>query len=281
MPDTTGNSQSQTERPPVVLAIAGYDPISGAGIAADIKTLNAFGVYGTTTITSLVIQNTQNIIEHIVLTPAQVRSQLEAVLQDIPVDAVKIGVIPNEEIAREIVEAIEGHNLENVVLDPVLAASDGTSLSAGRIGAYPIRRLFGLCRLITPNIPEAEILSGITISNDDDRKRAAEKLCSGVHASAAVLIKGGHENADKSDDLLFDGNEFTFFHGTRRVIECHGTGCVLSSAIAAGLAAGQSTKTSIARAKEFIASMLADKCVKLGAGAALMNFDPANFSPFK
>jgi len=224
---------------PVALTIAGSDPSGGAGIQADLKTFHQFGVYGEAVITLLTVQNTQRVSAVDVLPEALVLSQLAAVLEDIPPQAVKTGALGSPEMVRSIARAIVGFTFP-LVVDPVMVSKHGAPLGGGGW-----EDLIPLATLVTPNMPEAEILTGTS-----DMRRAAELLY-GMGARN-VLIKGGHRE-DSALDILFDGQEWIEFPAPRIDTQhTHGTGCTYSAAITAGLAAGIPLVDAVARAKRFI-----------------------------
>ena len=223
----------------VALTIAGSDPSGGAGIQADLKTFHQFGVYGEAVITLLTVQNTQRVSRVEVLPQALVLDQLAAVLEDIPPHAVKTGALGTPEMVRSIARAIVGFTFP-LVVDPVMVSKHGAPLGGGGW-----EDLIPLATLVTPNLPEAEILTGTT-----DMRGAAESLYE--MGARAVLIKGGHGAGD-AVDLLFDGSEWTEFRSPRvDTRHTHGTGCTYSAAITAGLAAGVPLRDAVARAKRFI-----------------------------
>lgn len=240
---------------PTVLSIAGSDSSGGAGIQADIKTCTALGCYAMTAITALTAQNTIG-VKGILHVSGFLKMQLEATLEDIRPDAVKIGMLPDAESVKETADAICKYRLENIIFDPVMAATSGTALSSSDAVVSMCDTLLPLTAVFTPNIPESEIFSGLKISDIDDMERAA-RIISQKYFVKAVLVKGGHLHGagdllyDKMSDsvMIFDG-EFVDTHNT------HGTGCTLSSAIACGLACGLSIVESIQNAKYFITAAI-------------------------
>lgn len=211
---------------PVVLTIAGSDPSGGAGIQADLKTFTALGVYGMSVITAVTSQNTQKVNSVYPLPAKVVKEQLETVLSDIKPDVVKIGMLANDEIITVVADTIKKYKLKNVILDPVMFAKDGTCLST-----TSIQTLIPQTLLITPNIDEAEIFTGIKINNLRSAKRAAEKLVK--MGAKNVLIKGGHLKGDMCKDFLFVKNKcITLSYSRIHTKNTHGTGCTYSSAIA-------------------------------------------------
>lgn len=233
-----------------VLSVAGSDSSGGAGIQADIKTISAFNLYAQTAITALTAQNTMGVSD-ILGTPADfLEKQLAAVFEDIFPDAVKIGMIYSAENAEVIAQALKKYNARNVVTDTVLISTSGRRLLSEDAQRILTEQIFPLSDLITPNLPEAEALTGISVKDKGNMKKAAEMLSERVRGG--VLVKGGHLEG-KAADLLYYGGKFTIFE-TDRIISSntHGTGCTLSSAIACGLAQGLSMEESVKNAKAYI-----------------------------
>ena len=237
---------------PNVLSIAGFDPSGGAGIAADLKTFAALQCNGMAVITALTAQNTQGVkATHIV--PADfVTAQIDAVFEDIGVAAVKIGLLGCGAIAQEVAERLAFYKPPFIVLDPVLAATSGEALVTSDTAAAIVRHLFPLATLITPNFSEAERLAGKTVAPNRDGMRHAARLLY-ARGAKAVLIKGGHLEGATSDDLFFDGESYRLFSAPRlKTRNTHGTGCTLSSAIAAYLARGYPLPEAIGAAKTYL-----------------------------
>jgi hydroxymethylpyrimidine/phosphomethylpyrimidine kinase len=235
--------------PPIALTIAGSDPSGGAGIQADLKTFHQFGVYGEAVITLLTVQNTVRVSRVEVMPPALVLEQLAAVLADIPPGAAKTGALGSAQMVEAVARAAEGFAFP-LVVDPVMVSKHGLSLlpdsAVGAIRALLLPRAF----LITPNVPEAEALTGLRILTLDDMRRAATRLRE--MGAKAVLIKGGHLEGD-AIDLLFDGSDWREFPAPRvSTPHTHGTGCTYSAAITAGLAQGLPLAEAVARAKRYI-----------------------------
>lgn len=233
-----------------VLSVAGSDSSGGAGIQADIKTISAFNLYAETVITALTAQNTLGVSD-ILGTPADfLEKQLAAVFEDIFPDAVKIGMIYSAENAEVIARTLKKYNARNVVTDTVLISTSGRRLLSEDAQKILTEQIFPLSDLITPNLPEAEALTGISVKDIGDMKKAAEMLSERVRGG--VLVKGGHLEGMAADLLYYDG-KFTLFE-TDRIISSntHGTGCTLSSAIACGLAQGLSIEESVKNAKAYI-----------------------------
>ena len=250
------------------LSIAGSDCSGGAGIQADLKTMTMNGVYAMSAVTALTAQNTTGVRSIQESTPDFLKDQLDAVFEDIYPDAVKIGMAPSGELIRVIAERLKFFNASNIVVDPVMVASAGSSLIRDNAVLTLIEELLPLSTLVTPNIPEAEVLSGMTIENKDDMITAAKHI--GDKYYCAVLLKGGHSIND-ANDLLYTNGELTWFHGNRiDNPNTHGTGCTLSSAIAANLAKGYPLAESIQRAKDYISGALA-AMLDLGRGSGPMD----------
>lgn len=233
-----------------VLTIAGSDCSGGAGVQADIKTITCLGKYAMSVITSLTAQNTIGIYGTIDIEPEFVKRQIDCVFNDIIPDSIKIGMVSNCGIIGAVSESLKCYNAENVVVDPVMVSTSGSSLiDKGAIYAMK-GLLFPLASIVTPNIPEAEILSGIHITSNEDVETAAKIIFD--NCGSPVLIKGGH-NKSNANDLLYDGKEVRWFEFSRiNNPNTHGTGCTLSSAVACGLADGRSLSDSVYLAKEYI-----------------------------
>ena len=245
------------------LTIAGSDSSGGAGIQADLKTFLANGVYGMSAITALTAQNTLGVRSVQNSTPEFLRDQLDAIFEDIFPDAVKIGMVSSARLIEVIAERLTFHGAKNIVVDPVMVATSGARL----IDADAIKtlqtKLFPLAKVITPNLPELEVIIGEKISTPREMELAAQKIFD-AHG-CAVLSKGGHGLSD-ANDYLFDGAG-TWFHGRRiDTTNTHGTGCTLSSAVAANLAKGHDLKISVGRAKNYLTGALSTG-LNLGKGS--------------
>lgn len=252
----------------VVLSIAGSDSSGGAGIQADIKTMTAHGVYGMTAITALTAQNTTGVTAIVESAPEFLDVQIEACLSDIPADAVKIGMLPSAEQVEVVAEKLRKYDIKKLVLDPVMVATSGASLSKNETVEKMTELLFPMARVITPNIPETEKLTGNVIGDKADMENSAREL--GEKYGCAVLVKGGHSIEDACDVLWEDG-EITWFVTERIDNEnTHGTGCTLSSAIASNLALGYDLKASIRRAKWYI-TLAISSGLNLGHGSGPLN----------
>ena len=250
------------------LSIAGSDSSGGAGIQADIKTMTMHGVFAMTAVTALTAQNTTGVRSILESTPEFLGQQLDAVFEDIRPDAVKIGMVSSPALVRVIAEKLTQYHAGHVVVDPVLVATSGSALAADGAPALLRELLFPLAQVVTPNIPEAEAFSGMTIRSRSDMESAAEAI--GSACGCAVLCKGGHSVSDASD-VLWENGVLTWFEG-RRIDNpnTHGTGCTLSSAIASNLAKGCDLKTAIECAKAYLSGALA-AMLDLGHGSGPMN----------
>lgn len=250
------------------LSIAGSDSCGGAGIQADIKTMTMNGVYAMSAVTALTAQNTTGVTAIQEATPAFLGQQLDAVFQDIYPDAVKIGMVSSPELIEVIGEKLKAYKAVNIVVDPVMVATSGSALMKTEALKALTVELLPLATVITPNIPEAQILGEMEITNAQDMERAAKLI--GDRYGCAVLLKGGHSVND-ANDLLYRQGQYHWFQGERvKNPNTHGTGCTLSSAIAANLAKGFSLEESVGRAKEFISGALA-AMLDLGKGSGPMN----------
>ncbi|MDR2682654.1 MAG: bifunctional hydroxymethylpyrimidine kinase/phosphomethylpyrimidine kinase [Dysgonamonadaceae bacterium] len=263
---------NDTKRYPAALTLAGSDSGGCAGIQADLKTFSAIGVFGTSVITSITAQNTQEVRAVETLSPEIIRQQAEAVLDDITIDAVKTGMLPSPEIIETVAGIIDRYALKNVIVDPVMVATSGARLASASIAGSFRDALYRRITLITPNIPEAETLSGVSIQTEKDFRKAAEVLL--AQACPAVLIKGGHLSSACSEDILFrpDKEPVSFSSPRIDTANLHGTGCTFSSAIAAYCALGQELETAIASAKRYISSAIrSGSTMRLGKGHGPVN----------
>ncbi len=254
------------------LSIAGTDPSGGAGIQADLKTMTMNGVYAMSAITALVAQNTTGVKEIAEVTPQFLQRQLDAVFEDIPPDAVKIGMVASCGLIDVIAQRLRFYGAKNIVVDPVMVATSGDRLISEEAVESLKRLLLPLAAVVTPNIPEAEILAGLSIRGAEEMEAAARRI--GDAYGCAVLLKGGH-NVNDANDLLYDHGTATWFYGSRIPNpNTHGTGCTLSSAIAANLAKGFDLPASIRRAKDYLSGALG-AMLDLGKGRGPMrhNFD--------
>ncbi len=262
-----------------VLTIAGSDSCCGAGVQADLKTINALGAYGTCVITAVTAQNTLGISSVFKVPATFVGQQIDAVISDIGVDALKTGMLTNEKVVEIVADRVSRHKLKNLVVDPVIKSHYGERLLTTTGVKKLISNLIPLAYLVTPNIPEAEILADMKIRSLPDIKDAAK--CIHELGAANVLIKGGHitseENEDYSSkmdvaDILYDGKSFETFEEKRiKTEKVHGTGCIYSAAIATELANGNDLMNSITNAKKFVTEILKNP-LTLGKGYKLAPF---------
>jgi hydroxymethylpyrimidine kinase/phosphomethylpyrimidine kinase len=255
-----------------VLTIAGSDSCCGAGVQADLKTISALGAYGTCAITAVTAQNTLGVSSVFELPAASVGQQIDAVISDIGADALKTGMLTNEEVVEIVSDRVKNHKLKNLVVDPIIMSHSGERLLSSNGVKKLISTLIPLSCLITPNIPEAEILTGRKIKSLSDMKDAAKS----IHEQGArnVLIKGGHVTNDgEAIDILYDGKSFECFEEKRIKAEnVHGTGCIYSAAIATELAKGNDLTTSITTAKKFVTEIIKNP-LTLGKGYDLASFN--------
>jgi len=254
------------------LAIAGSDSSGGAGIQADIKTMTMNGVYAMSAITALTAQNTVGVRSIMESTPEFLKDQIDAVFEDIYPNAVKIGMVSSAELIEVIAERLKYYGAKNIVVDPVMVATSGSELIKTDAVSTLIRELLPLATLVTPNIPEADVLSGRKITTKEDMLSVAKHI--GDSYGCAVLLKGGHSIND-ANDLLYANGEYKWFCGKRiNNLNTHGTGCTLSSAIASNLAKGYDLEISIQKAKDYISGALA-AMLDLGQGSGPMkhNFE--------
>ncbi len=250
------------------LSIAGSDSSGGAGIQADIKTMSANGVYAMTAVTALTAQNTTGVTDILDSTPAFLSAQLDAVFTDIFPDAVKIGMVSSAELISVIAQKLRQYGARHIVVDPVMVATSGSRLLREDAVEALKTELLPLAEVATPNIPEAEILADMPIRTPADMEAAARKISE--QYGCAVLCKGGHDLNDANDLLWKDGAGY-WFNGRRiNNPNTHGTGCTLSSAIAANLAKGMALEDAVRRAKEYISGALA-AMLDLGHGRGPMN----------
>ena len=250
------------------LTIAGSDSSGGAGIQADIKTMISNGVFATSAVTALTAQNTTGVTAIMEVTPEFLGEQLDEIFTDIYPDAVKVGMVSSGGLIRMIAAKLKQYEAKNIVVDPVMVATSGSKLIADEAVDALKEYLIPLAAVVTPNIPEAEVLSGISVKTEEDMIRAAKLISETYHC--AVLCKGGHQLND-ANDLLYREGAYQWFYGKR--IEnpnTHGTGCTLSSAIASNLAKGFDMDTSVQRAKNYISQALA-AMLDLGKGSGPMN----------
>ena len=258
----SANGHTVANTPPILLAIGGFDPSCGAGVAADLKTFAAYGCYGVAAITSLTVQNTQA-VEAVHNTPsAELREQLEVLVRDCEISAVKIGMLGNRGNAVAVGEFLDAHKFLQVVHDPVMKSSSGTELlDAGGV-KYISSELLKRAHVITPNIPEAEVLAGIEIKDVAAMETAARKLVE--MGARAVIVKGGH--MERAVDVVFDGSEMVQLGGEKVKTEnTHGTGCTFASALLAQLAAGRGLIEAATLAKAYVTKAI-EKGYAVGKG---------------
>ena len=250
------------------LTIAGSDSSGGAGIQADLKTMTVNGIYAMSAITALTAQNTMGVAAIEEVSPDFLRKQIDAVFEDIPPDAVKIGMVASIPLIEEIARSLSRHGADNIVLDPVMVATSGSRLIAEDAIDSLRNSLMPLATIITPNIPEAGILAEMKIGNEEDMVTAARKISEAC--GCAVLVKGGH-GVNEATDILFDrGGVHRFTEKRINTKNTHGTGCTLSSAIAANLAKGQSLKDAVASGKKYLTAALS-AMLDLGHGSGPMD----------
>ena len=262
----------QSQQYPRLLTIAGSDSGGGAGIQADLKTFSALGCYGLTAITALTAQNTTGVRSVHGVPPEMLRDQIDAVVEDIGVDAVKIGMLHSPDLVRTVAEAIDRHGLQCVVLDPVMVATSGAVLIDNPAIAVLVKYLFGRAVLVTPNLDEAALLVGRPLASEADMEVAAHELL--AKGARAVLLKGGHLAGDVVIDLLIATGSAPHWMRAPRIhtANTHGTGCTLSSAIAAYLALGYVLVDAVEAARTYVRGALeAGASVKTGQGSGPLN----------
>lgn len=266
---------------PTVLSIAGSDSGGGAGIQADLKTFSSLGVYGATAITAITAQNTQGVHSQFALPPQMVYDQIIAVMEDIHPSVIKIGMLSNVQVAKAVAEALKRYSIP-IILDPVMVSSSGHRLLSVEAQEVLKERLLPMAQLVTPNIPEMEALSDMPLSTISDKYNAAKHLLSlGVQS---VLLKGGHEEGEVKVDILYQKSPqgivtCSFSSDTLNTRNIHGTGCTLSSAIAAYMARGLALKEAVSSAKIYIT-----EAIKAGADISVgKGYGPVNhlFNPLK
>ena len=250
------------------LSIAGSDCSGGAGIQADLKTMTLNGVYAMSAITALTAQNTTGVSAILEVDPGFLEQQIDAVFTDIRPDAVKIGMVSSPALIETIARRLRAYQAEHIVVDPVMVATSGSVLAGTEAVEAMKAHLLPLAEVVTPNIPEAEVLAGMPIRSREDMETAAREI--GERYGCAVLCKGGHSVND-ANDLLYAGGEAKWFSGKRiDNPNTHGTGCTLSSAIAANLAKGYDLEESVRRAKDYISGALGGM-LDLGRGSGPMD----------
>jgi len=253
---------------PVALTIAGSDSGGGAGIQADLKTFAALGVHGTSAITAITAQNTIGVTAILELPPSLIRQQIDAVVEDIGVQAAKTGMLSSPEIIEAVAVAIEQHGIEQLVVDPVMVAKGGAKLLRDEAVVALRGRLVPLAAVLTPNLPEASVLLGRPIATLDERRQAARDLV--AMGARSAVVKGGHANGDVTD-VFFDGTRLVELEGTRIATpNTHGSGCAFSAAITAFLARGADPLDAVREAKAFITGAIAG-ALEIGHGHGPVN----------
>jgi hydroxymethylpyrimidine/phosphomethylpyrimidine kinase len=254
---------------PIALTIAGSDSGGGAGIQADLKTFHAFGVFGTSAVTAITAQNTLGVFDVHAVPPAVVRKQIEVVAADLRPAAVKTGMLATVELVETVASAIEDAGLRQLVVDPVMVATSGDRLLAADAEGALASLLLPMCELVTPNLHEAEILTGWTATDAEGMCRQAERLV--ARGARRALVKGGHLDAEEVVDVYFDGVEMRVWRRARLATRStHGTGCTLSAAVAAGLAHGRPAAAAVEDALEYVRRALVE-APGLGAGHGPLN----------
>jgi hydroxymethylpyrimidine/phosphomethylpyrimidine kinase len=254
---------------PVALTIAGSDSGGGAGVQADLKTFAALGVYGTSAITAITAQNTLGVTDILEVPPGLVRAQIEAIMADIGAAAAKTGMLSSAPIIEVVCAAITKYNIRNLVVDPVMVAKGGARLLRDDAVDALRTKLLPIAAVVTPNLPEAEVLLGRAIRTLDERRQAAQDLVA-LGARAAV-VKGGHADDHLAIDHYFDGVQLVELHSPRiSTANTHGSGCVFSAAIAASLAKGSDSLAAVHQAKEFITGAI-ERSLEVGRGHGPVN----------
>lgn len=260
--------ESETETPPVALTIAGFDPSGGAGVVADVKTFTAFGCFATAAVTSLTYQNTTGVFGASHQTAETVRAQVLAVTEDFKVAGVKTGMLPTREVIEEVARLLRETDLPAPVVDPVVRSTSGYDLIDDRALDALKRELMPLARLVTPNVPEAERITGLEIRDERGMLEAARAMRD--MGARAVLVKGGHLTGSALDLLDDEGRVRTFDAARIETTSTHGTGCTLAAAIAACLARGLALEDSIEAAKRFVTEAIC-RAPRLGRGHGPIN----------
>lgn len=252
----------------IAMTIAGSDSVGGAGIQADLKTFHRLETYGVSVLTAITAQNTAGVDDALFLPAEFVAKQLEAVVKDVSVAAVKTGMLANSEIVKTVAQNISHYNIPNLVVDPVLVSTSGHLLLEQEAVDTVKKQLIPLAQVITPNLPEVRALVGIEVQTDEDMKEAAVAL----HrlGTGNVLVKGGHSDGEATD-LFYDGNQFHYLQAKRIGLgSVHGTGCTLSAAIAAYLARGYSVLEAVQAGKKYVTKAI-ETSFALGKGSRLLN----------
>ena len=264
------------------LTIAGFDPSGGAGIQADLKTFQAFNVYGTSVITSIAVENTVEVREVYDIPQKIVGDQIDVILEDIEIDSVKVGMVSNRSIIDIVAEKMKKYRIKNLVIDPVMVAKSGDRLLRKEAEKSFMEEVLPLAFVITPNVYEAEILSNVKIKDTDEAKKATKIIWD--RGAKNVVLKGGHLKGDKSTDTLFDGENYYTFESLRiDTKNTHGTGCTFSSAITAELAKGASVYDAVKIAKDYVTRAIqnAPENIGKGHGPLYHNIEPLEISAFE
>lgn len=279
-------SRSPSRRYPVALSIAGSDSSGGAGIQADIKTFSALGVYGATAITAITAQNTRGVYAQHAIPPQLVYDQIVAVMEDVSPAVIKVGMLANADVVDAVAEALMRYDVP-VILDPVMVSSSGHRLLSVEAEEVVKQRLMPMATLLTPNIPEMQALTSMPLSSDDEKREAAEHLM--ALGARAILLKGGHEEGATKSDILYqhgaeDITAMPFTLPTIATRNIHGTGCTLSSAIAAYMARGYALTEAVAAAKRYVyEAIMAGADISIGGGHGPVNhlFNPCKMQVYE
>lgn len=282
----SSSSEARHRRYPVVLSIAGSDSSGGAGIQADLKTLSALGVYGATAITAITAQNTRGVYAQHAIPPQLVYDQIVAVMEDVSPAVIKVGMLANADVVDAVAEAIMRYDVP-VILDPVMVSSSGHRLLSVEAEEVVKQRLMPMATLITPNIPEMQTLTSMPLSSDDEKREAAKRLM--ALGARAILLKGGHEEGATKSDILYqhsaeDITATPFTLPTIATRNIHGTGCTLSSAIAAYMARGYALTEAVAAAKRYVyEAIMAGADISIGGGHGPVNhlFNPCKMHVYE
>ena len=254
---------------PTAMTIAGSDSGGGAGIQADLKTFAALGVYGTSALTAITAQNTLGVTAIHEVPTDVIAAQIQATLSDIGADAVKTGMLSSPAIIQTVAQEIQRHGVSRLVVDPVMVAKGGDRLLREDAVEALRTRLLPLATVVTPNTPEAEVLTGLTVRTPDDAREAARSIV--AMGATSVVVKGGHLSGSDAVDIFYDGKQFREFSAPRiDTRNTHGTGCTFASAIAAGLAKGLALEEAVAQAKNYVTQAIRDN-LEIGTGHGPLN----------
>lgn len=266
---TNEDSLTTSDHVPRAMTIAGSDSGAGAGIQADLKTFAAHGVYGTSVITAVTAQNTTSVLAIAEVPEEVIIHQIDGVIEDIGTDAIKTGMLSSGSIIEVVADRIEAWGITNLVVDPVMVAKSGDALLQPNAVRSLVKYLLPISLVVTPNTPEAQVLSGKAITDDASEEEAA-RIIAGL-GPRIVVIKGGHRESEDAVDLIFDGQSFERLAGPRfATVNTHGTGCTFSAAIAANLALGLDSIRAIERAKQYL-SVAIQESFPIGAGHSPVN----------